>query len=234
MRINAITIFPDFFEVPLETSIPGRAARAGKVEYRIVDLREHTHDRHRTVDDSPYGGGAGRVMKPEPFFEAVDALDPEGPVVLLSPRGRRFDHDTAVRYSLESELTLLCGHYKGVDQRVAEGLADEEISIGDYVLSGGEAAALVMVDAIVRLLPGVLGDHESASTDSFYEDGVLAPPVYTRPREYRGLEVPEVLLSGDHDRIAEWRRRRALEITKERRPDLLDGDAASPTDESER
>lgn len=234
MRINLVTIFPDFFEVPLDTSIPGRAATAGKVEYRVVDLRAHTHDRHRTVDDAPYGGGAGMVMKPEPFFEAVDALDPAGPVVLLSPRGRRFDHDTAVRYSLESELTLLCGHYKGVDQRVADGLADEEISIGDYVLSGGEVAALVVVDATVRLLPGALGDHESASTDSFYEDGLLAPPVYTRPREYRGMEVPEVLLSGDHDRVASWRRRQAEAITRERRPDLLAEERASPRDESER
>jgi len=233
VRINLVTIFPEYFDVPLATSIPGRAAEAGKVEYRVVDLREHTHDRHRTVDDAPYGGGAGMVMKPEPFFEAVDALDPGGPVVLLSPRGRRFDHDTAVRYATEEELTLLCGHYKGVDQRVADALADEELSIGDYVLSGGEVAALVVVDATVRLLPGALGDHESAATDSFYEEGVLAPPVYTRPREYRGLEVPEVLLSGDHDRIAAWRRRKAEEITKSRRPDLLEREGAPWTDESE-
>ena len=232
MRINLVTIFPEFFDVPLGTSIPGRAAEAGRVEYRVVDLRDYTRDRHNTVDDAPYGGGPGMVMKPEPFFEAVEALDPEGPVVLLSPRGRRFDHDTAVRYSTEEELTLLCGHYKGVDQRVADALADEELSIGDYVLSGGEVAALVVVDATVRLLPGALGDHESAATDSFYEEGTLAPPVYTRPREYRGLEVPEVLLSGDHGRIEAWRRQRAEEITRSRRPDLLEG-SPSWTDESE-
>ena len=182
MKINVVTIFPDFFGEPLATSIPGRAAEEGLVEYRVEDLRDHARDRHDTVDDTPYGGGAGMVMKPGPYFRAVEALDPDGPVVLLSPRGRRFDHDTAVRYSLEEELTLLCGHYKGVDQRVAEGLADEELSIGDYVLSGGEPAALVVVDATVRLLPGALGDHESAATDSFYDEGRLAPPVYTRPR----------------------------------------------------
>ena len=222
MRINLLTIFPGYFDAPLATSIPGRAAEDGLVEYRVTDLRDFTHDRHRTVDDTPYGGGAGMVMKPEPFFEAVEELDPRGPVVLLSPRGRRFDHDTAVRYSLEEELTLLCGHYKGVDQRVADALADEELSVGDFVLSGGEPAALVVVDATVRLLPGALGDHASAATDSFYDEGLLAPPVYTRPRSYRGMEVPDVLLAGDHGRIEAWRRERAMELTRERRPDLLE------------
>ncbi|MCL7958880.1 MAG: tRNA (guanosine(37)-N1)-methyltransferase TrmD, partial [marine benthic group bacterium] len=154
MKINVVTIFPEFFEVPLGTSIPGRAATAGLVKYRVVDLRDFTHDRHRTVDDEPYGGGAGMVMKPEPFFEAMDELEPKGPVVLLSPRGRVFDHDTAVRFAVQPELTLLCGHYKGVDERVAEGVATEELSIGDYVLSGGGPAALVVLDAGVRLLPG--------------------------------------------------------------------------------
>ncbi|HKK07262.1 MAG TPA: tRNA (guanosine(37)-N1)-methyltransferase TrmD [Gemmatimonadota bacterium] len=221
MRINIVTIFPDWFEAPLGTSIPGRAAEAGLVEYRVVDLRDHTHDRHRTVDDEPYGGGAGMVMKPGPFFEAVEALDPEGPVVLFTPRGARFDHGTAVRYAVQDELTLLCGRYKGVDERVAEGLATEELSVGDFVLSGGEPAALVVVDAVVRLLPGALGDHESASTDSFY-DGALSAPVYTRPAEYRGMKVPDVLLSGDHARIDAWRRERARELTRERRPDLLE------------
>jgi tRNA (guanine37-N1)-methyltransferase len=180
VRVNVVTIFPEFFDVPLGTSIPGRAAAAGLVQYRIVDLRDFTHDRHRTVDDEPYGGGAGMVMKPEPFFEALDELKPAGPVVLLSPRGRVFDHGAAVRYAMQPELTLLCGHYKGVDERVAEGVATEELSVGDYVLSGGEPAALVVVDAVVRLLPGAMSDHESASGDSFY-DGLLAPPVYTRP-----------------------------------------------------
>lgn len=232
MRINVVTIFPAFFETPLRTSIPGRAEASGVVCYRVVDLRDYTYDRHRTVDDEPYGGGAGMVMKPEPFFEAVEALDPAGPVVLLSPRGRRFDHATAVRYSLAPEITLLCGHYKGVDERVATDLATEELSIGDYVLSGGEPAALVVVDAVVRLLPGAMGDHESAAGDSFYE-GLLAPPVYTRPAEYRGLEVPEVLRSGDHRRVDEWRHRQAERITRRRRPDLLDeqdlGDSDDPT-----
>jgi tRNA (guanine37-N1)-methyltransferase len=192
---------------------------AGIAEYRVVDLREYTHDRHRTVDDEPYGGGAGMVMKPEPFFEAVDALEPKGPIVLLSPSGRQFDHEAAVRFSLQQELTLLCGHYKGVDERVASGLATEELSIGDYVLSGGEPAALVVVDAVVRLLPGAMSDHESAAGDSFY-DGLLAPPAYTRPAEYRGMKVPDVLRSGDHRRIAAWRHDEAERITRLRRPEL--------------
>jgi len=221
VRVNVVTIFPEFFDVPLGTSIPGRAAAAGLVQYRIVDLRDFTHDRHRTVDDEPYGGGAGMVMKPEPFFEALDELKPAGPVVLLSPRGRVFDHGAAVRYAMQPELTLLCGHYKGVDERVAEGVATEELSVGDYVLSGGEPAALVVVDAVVRLLPGAMSDHESASGDSFY-DGLLAPPVYTRPAEYRGREVPEVLRSGDHARIDAWRRDEAERLTRERRPELWD------------
>lgn len=219
MRINVVTIFPDFFVEPLRTSIPGRAAAAGIAEYRVVDLRDYTHDRHRTVDDEPYGGGAGMVMKPEPFFEAVDALEPKGPIVLLSPGGRQLDHETAVRFALQEELTLLCGHYKGVDERVASGLATEELSIGDYVLSGGEPAALVVVDAVVRLLPGAMSDHESAAGDSFY-DGLLAPPAYTRPAEYRGMKVPDVLRSGDHRRIAEWRHDEAERITRLRRPEL--------------
>ena len=159
------------------------------------------------------------VMKPEPFFEAVEDLAPDGPVVLLSPRGRRFDHETAVRYAMQSELTLLCGHYKGIDERVAEGLATEELSIGDYVLSGGEPAALVVIDAVVRLLPGVISDHESAAGDSFY-DGLLAPPEYTRPAEYRGMIVPEILRSGDHGRVAKWRQAQSERLTKERRPEL--------------
>jgi tRNA (guanine37-N1)-methyltransferase len=167
MRINILTIFPEFFTTPLSLSIPGRAAAAGLVEYRVVDLRDFTHDRHRTVDDLPYGGGTGMVMKPEPFFEGVEALGPPGPVLLMSARGKRFEHQDAVRLSLERELTFLCGHYKDVDQRVADHLATEELSLGDFVVSGGEYAALVMADAVVRLLPGALGAHESAATDSF-------------------------------------------------------------------
>ncbi|HEX7051465.1 MAG TPA: tRNA (guanosine(37)-N1)-methyltransferase TrmD [Longimicrobiales bacterium] len=220
MRINIVTIFPEFFGTPLSLGIPGRAAAAGLVEYRVVDLRDYTHDRHRTVDDTPYGGGAGMVMKPEPFFEAVDALAPEGPIALMSARGKRFDHDDAVRLAVEEEVTLLCGHYKDVDQRVAEFLATEELSLGDFVLSGGEYAALAITDAVVRLLPGALGAHESAATDSFYDEGLLSPPSYTRPAVYRGHGVPEVLLSGDHARIAAWRREQAERLTRERRPDL--------------
>jgi tRNA (guanine37-N1)-methyltransferase len=219
LAINVVTLFPEVFVPFLETSIPGRAAAAGKVTYRLVQLRDFTHDRHQTVDDYAYGGGAGMVLKPEPFFEAVDALKPSGPVILLSARGRRFAHKDAVRLSLQSELTLLCGHYKDVDQRVADGLATEELSVGDLVLSGGEPAALCVIDAVVRLLPGALGDHESASGDSHYE-GLLSPPSFTRPPEYRGLAVPEVLRSGNHADIEEWRAAQAERLTKERRPDL--------------
>ncbi|MCY4648326.1 MAG: tRNA (guanosine(37)-N1)-methyltransferase TrmD [Gammaproteobacteria bacterium] len=219
VRVNIVTIFPEFFEVPLATSIPGRAARHGLVEYHVVDLRDFTRDRHRTVDDAPYGGGGGMVMKPEPFFEAVESLDEAGRVILLSPRGRLFTHDDAVRLSLEPSLTLLCGHYKDVDQRVADHLADEEISIGDFVLSGGEAAALVVADAVVRLLPGALGDHDSAASDSFYDGRRLSAPSYTRPAEYRGHEVPEVLRSGDHARIQAWRAAEAERLTASRRPE---------------
>jgi tRNA (guanine37-N1)-methyltransferase len=219
LRINIITLFPEVFEPFLAASIPGRAAAAKRVGYRLVQLRDFTHDRHQTVDDYPYGGGAGMVLKPEPFFEAVESLKPEGPIVLLSARGRPFTHADAVRYSLGNELTLLCGHYKDVDQRVADSLATEEISIGDFVLSGGEPAAWCVIDAVVRLLPGALGDHESASSDSHYE-GLLSPPSYTRPPEYRGLPVPEVLRSGDHAEIAAWRQAEAERLTRARRPDL--------------
>jgi tRNA (guanine37-N1)-methyltransferase len=225
MRINIVTVFPDFFREPLALSIPGRAVGAGLVEYRVVDLREFTHDRHRTVDDYPYGGGAGMVLKPEPFFEAIeslaeaDAARPTGPILVMSARGRPFRHEDAVRLAVESEITLLCGHYKDIDQRVVEGLGAEEVALGDFVLSGGEIPALAVVDAVVRLLPGAISDHESAATDSFYE-GLLSPPSYTRPADVRGLRVPPVLLSGDHAKIADWRREQAERLTRERRPDL--------------
>jgi tRNA (guanine37-N1)-methyltransferase len=220
LTIDVVTLFPEVIAPFASASIPARAAAAGLVQYRLVNLRDFTHDRHRTVDDYPYGGGAGMVLKPEPFFEAVESLGPRsGPVVLLSARGRRFTHDDAVRFSLGEQLTLLCGHYKDVDQRVAEGLATEELSIGDFVLSGGEPAAICILDAVVRLLPGALGDHESASSDSHY-DGLLSPPSYTRPPEYRGLAVPEVLRSGNHADIAAWRQAEAERLTQERRPDL--------------
>ena len=222
MRINVVTLFPEALGPFLGASIPGRAAAAGKADYRLVQLRDFTHDRHRTVDDYPYGGGAGMVLKPEPFFEAVESLEPAdrtGPIVLLSARGRRFGHADAVRYSLAERLTLLCGHYKDADQRVADGLATEELSLGDFILSGGEPAALCVIDAVVRLLPGVLGDHESAAGDSHY-DGLLSPPSFTRPVEFRGRRVPEVLLSGNHADIAAWRQAEAERLTRERRPDL--------------
>jgi len=224
IKINIVSVFPEFFTGPLALSIPGRAAEAGLVTYRLVDLRDYTHDRHRTVDDVPYGGGAGMVMKPEPFFEAVDDLAPVGPVILLSARGRPFRHDDAVRFAVERELTLLCGHYKDVDQRVADHLATEELSLGDFVVSGGEIAALAVTDAIVRLVPGAVGDHEAASSDSFYDTGTLSAPSYTRPPEYRGHAVPDVLRSGDHAKIEAWRRAEGLRLTRERRPDLLGGE----------
>jgi len=195
LRINIVTLFPELFDEPLASSIVGRAAAIGLVRYRVVNLRDHAHDRHKTVDDYAYGGGAGMVLKPEPFFEALEALDPPAPVVLLSARGKLFRHSDAVRYSVADEMTVLCGHYKDVDQRVAEWPGTEEISVGDFVLSGG--------------------------TDSLYE-GLLSPPTYTRPPLCRGLAVPEVLLSGDHAKIAAWRRSQAEELTRTRRPDLWD------------
>jgi tRNA (guanine37-N1)-methyltransferase len=206
LRVNVVTVFPEFFRATLAISIPARAAGAGAVEYRIVDLRDHTHDRHRTVDDYAYGGGAGMVMKPEPFFEAVDALAPKGPIVLTSARGRRFRQDDAVRFAAGEELTLLCGHYKDVDQRVADHLATEELSLGDFILTGGEPAALAIIDATVRLLPGAMSDLESARTDSFWDGSGISAPSYTRPPEYRGFPVPDVLISGDHAKIAAWKR----------------------------
>jgi tRNA (guanine37-N1)-methyltransferase len=217
LRVNVVTIFPDFFSGPLSLSILGRARQAGLVEYRVVDLRDYTHDRHRTVDDAPYGGGAGMVMKPEPFFEAVEALRAQKPIVLLSARGRHFRHDDAARFALGEGLTLLCGHYKDVDQRVADHLATEELSIGDLILTGGEPAALALLDATVRLLPGAMSDAESARTDSFFDDAGISAPSYTRPPEYRGHRVPDILLSGDHKRIAEWRLQESQRRTDSRR-----------------
>lgn len=215
LRINVITIFPEFFAGPLSLSIPSRAAVAGSVTYNVVDLRDFTHDRHRTVDDAPYGGGPGMVMKPDPFFEAVEAIGAKAPIVLLSPRGRPFSHADAERYSAGDELTVLCGHYKDIDQRVADHLATEEVSLGDFVLSGGEPAALAVIDATVRLLPGAMSDLDSARGDSFYGRGLSAPS-YTRPPDFRGHKVPDVLLSGDHSKIEEWRVKEGERLTGNR------------------
>jgi tRNA (guanine37-N1)-methyltransferase len=216
LTINVVTIFPDFFVGPLGLSIPARARAAGGVEYRLVDLRDFTTDKHKTVDDSPYGGGPGMVMKPQPFFEAVESLGAKAPIVLLSPRGRTFSQADARRFADGTELTLLCGHYKDVDQRVADHLATEEISLGDFVLSGGEAAALAVIDATVRLIPGAMSDIASAHGDSFF-DRELSAPSYTKPAEYRGFNVPEVLISGNHAKIEEWRRAEGERLSKLRK-----------------
>ncbi len=220
LTINVVTLFPEALAPFLAASIPGRATAEGKASYHLVQLRDFTHDRHQTVDDYAFGGGAGMVLRAEPFVEAVEiARDAPDPVVVMSARGPKFSHDDAVRWSLGEQLTLLCGHYKDIDQRVVDLLQADEVSIGDFVLSGGEAAALCVMDAVVRLLPGAIGDHESASSDSHY-DGLLSPPSYTRPAEVRGAGVPEVLLSGNHAAIAAWKQQQAEELTKQRRPDL--------------
>lgn len=236
LRLDLVTIFPRMLEAPLGDGIVRRARDRGLVEITVHDLRDHTDDpRHRTVDDAPFGGGPGMVMRAEPYWRAVEALLPEGPgpgceVVLLSPRGRRFDQATAERYARLDRLVLLCGRYEGVDERVAEHLATEEVSLGDFVLTGGEVAALAVAEAVTRLVPGALGDEQSAAADSF-GDGLLDHPHYTRPAELRGRAVPEALLSGDHARIARWRRKQALRATRERRPDLL---RAAALDEKDR
>lgn len=216
-----MTIFPAFFESPLRESLLGRAVATGILDVRVNDIREYTDDRHRQVDDEPYGGGPGMVMKPEPIVRAVESLG-EGPkrVVLLSPAGRRFDQALVREMAAEPWLVLICGRYEGVDERVVEALDAEEVSIGDYVLSGGEAAGLVVLEAVTRLVPGVVGREESLAQDSF-EDGVLDHPHYTRPQDFRGSRVPDALISGDHARIEDWRRRAAEEKTRRNRPDLL-------------
>ena len=222
VRIDVFTIFPGILEGPLRESLLGRAIAAGVLDVHVHDLRTFTTDRHRTVDDESFGGGPGMVMKPEPWFAAVESLGPDrGRTILLSPAGRRLDRDLAHELSHESRLILLCGRYEGVDERVVEGLPAEEISIGDYVVSGGELPALVLIEAVSRLLPGVIGKEESHERDSF-EDGLLDHPHYTRPAEFRGMEVPEALRSGDHAAIDRWRREAALRKTRRNRPDLLD------------
>ncbi|HEY8450167.1 MAG TPA: tRNA (guanosine(37)-N1)-methyltransferase TrmD [Bacillota bacterium] len=224
MRIDVLTIFPDFFASPLNQALAYHARERGLIDVRVHNLRDFTTDRHRTVDDYPFGGGPGMVMKPEPFFRAVEAIRAEGSqpdrIILLTPQGRLFNQQLAWELSRERHLVLACGRYEGVDERVAAALATDEISIGDYVLSGGELPALVVIDAVMRLIPGVLGDAESARQDSF-SDGLLEGPQYTRPRVYRGMSVPEILLSGNHEAIRRWRRQQALLRTLRRRPDLL-------------
>jgi tRNA (guanine37-N1)-methyltransferase len=222
VRCDIVTIFPEFFDSPLRAGLLGRAGERGLIEVRAHDLRDWTHDRHRTVDDAPFGGGAGMVMRPEPWFEALDDLLAEAParVILLAPDGGRFDQRAAARLAAEPRLVLCCGRYEGVDERVRTRV-DEVLSIGDFVLAGGESAALVVLDAIARLVPGVMGNAESAADESF-ADGLLEYPQYTRPAVYRDLEVPEVLRSGNHGAVASWRRRRSIERTREVRPDLLE------------
>src|SRR5918995_2440539 len=222
MRVDVFTIFPEYLEGPLRASLLGRARERGLVDVRIHDPRAHTTDPHRSVDDTPFGGGAGMVLMPEPLFAAVEAAQPPRPLLLLSAAGARFDQRMAARLAARDGFSLVCGRYEGVDQRVADHLCDDEVSVGDYVLAGGEAAALVVVESVVRLVPDVIGNVESAEEESF-GDGLLEYPQYTRPADFRGWNVPEVLRSGDHARIARWRRGRALARTLERRPELLDG-----------
>ncbi len=221
MRIDVITIFPELFAAPLETSLLGKAVAAGLLDVRVHDLREHGLGKHRSVDDEPYGGGAGMVMRPEPLFDAVEEVrGPESHVVLLSPRGTRLDHAAVTALAERAHLILVCGRFEGVDERVSEHLVDEEVSIGDYVLAGGELPALVVIEAVSRLVPGVLGNAESLASES-HAAGLLEYPQYTRPAEFRGWRVPDVLLSGDHGAVARWRSEQSERLTRERRPDLL-------------
>ena len=229
MRFETLSVFPEVFAPYLDASIMGRAQRAGILDFAAHDLRDWTHDRHRTVDDAPFGGGQGMLMKPAPIFEAVEALSAEGPrphVVFFSPCGRRYDQSCAEALSHEERVLLVCGRYEGMDERAYE-LADDVFSLGDYVLTGGELAAMVVIDSVVRLLPGALGDAMSAKDESF-SDGLLEYAQYTRPASYRGMDVPEVLLGGDHAKVDAWRRRSAVERTARWRPDLIEGADLTP------
>lgn len=226
MTFHIVTIFPEFFSGPLAHGVVHKAKQAGRLEIQIHDLRNWTYDRHRTVDDRPFGGGEGMLLKPQPLFDAVEAILPERTarqkVVLLSAQGRRFEQSVAREFAAFDDLLLLCGRYEGVDERVAEHLADDEISVGDFVLSGGELAAALIVDAVARLLPGVLGNEDSSRNESFSaeNEGLLDCPQYTRPAEFRGWKVPEVLLGGNHEEIKRWRRAASREKTERFRPDL--------------
>jgi tRNA (guanine37-N1)-methyltransferase len=231
LRVDVLTLFPGIFEGPLEESLLGKAVASGLVDVRVHDIRDHAHDRHRQVDDYGFGGGPGMVMKPEPIFEAVASLGDESKrILLLSPAGRKFDQALARELAAERRLVLVCGRYEGVDERVLEGLSAEEVSIGDFVLAGGEVAALVVLEAVTRLVPGVVGNEESLGEESF-EQGLLDYPHYTRPRSLRGMEVPPVLLSGDHAAIERWRSEAALAKTRRNRPDLLPDRASEERDE---
>ena len=244
MEIHVLTLFPRMFEGPFDESIIHRARERGLIGIRIHNIRDYARDKHRMADDYPYGGGSGMVMKPEPIFESVEAIKAEiraerggpdsldaTPVVLMSPRGRIFNHQVAQELSLHPRLILICGHYEGVDERIREHLATDEISLGDYIVTGGELPAIVVVDAVARLLPGVLGSQESLEEES-HTTGLLQYPQYTRPPDYRGWKVPDILLSGHHQEIARWRRRQSLLHTHRQRPDLLE--RASLTDEERR
>jgi tRNA (guanine37-N1)-methyltransferase len=222
MRVDVFTIFTEYFESPLRTSLLGRARDSGLLDVRLHDPREFATDNHRSVDDTPFGGGAGMIMSPEPLFAAFEASAAPRPLFLLSAAGRRFDQATARELASGAGFSLLCGRYEGVDQRVADHLCDGELSVGDYVLAGGEAAALIVIDAVARLVPGVMGNEESGSDESFATD-LLEYPQYTRPAQFRDYEVPEALRTGDHARVSRWRRAQALFRTLERRPDLLEG-----------
>jgi tRNA (guanine37-N1)-methyltransferase len=219
--VEVLTLFPELFPGPLSAGVTGRGLAAGLVTLRLHNLRDYTHDRHRQVDDIPYGGGAGMVLKPEPIFEAVRARSGQGPVILLSPQGERLNQSLVRELAGKPDLYLICGRYEGVDERVAQHLADREISVGDYILTGGELPAMVLIDAVARLIAGVLGSEESPRDESFGEQ-LLEYPHYTRPAVFEGHAVPEVLLSGHHAEIERWRRRQAAERTQRRRPDLLE------------
>ena len=237
MRVDVLTLFPSMFDGPLDESILRRAREGGYLELRITDIRDFAHDAHRTVDDRPFGGGPGMVLKPEPVFEAVESLrSPGAKVIMLAPVGEPYRQETARSLAKQDHLILLCGSYEGFDERIREGLVDEVVSLGDYVLTNGALPAMVLIDSVTRLIPGVLGDADSVTEESFGEDGLLEYPHYTRPAEFRGMKVPEVLMSGNHGEIAKWRKKMAERLTAERRPDLLVKGSASDSasDESER
>lgn len=234
MKIDILSLFPEMFDGPFGVSIIKRARENGLIDINTINIRDFAMDKHRITDDYPFGGGAGMVMKPEPITEAVESIcrrdgNPPETLILLSPQGEVFTQGIAIELAKLSHIVFICGHYEGIDERVREALVTREISIGDYVLTGGELPCMVVVDALARMIPGVLGEEESAVKDSFY-DGLLEYPQYTRPREYHGLKVPEILLSGDHGKISRWRRQQTLKRTLERRPDLLKVDQLSPED----